>query len=434
MPPPEDRSGRAEPPALPPAGPHLVVFSSLFPNALQPGAGLFVRERAFRLGQRLPITVVSPVPWFPLQGLLRRLRPGWRPPAPHFERQGAVEVHFPRFLSLPGLGRRFDAWSMALAAWPLLRRLQRQGRLHAIDAHFGYPDGTAAARLARWLGVPATVTLRGTESRHASDPVLGPQLARALKGLDRVFSVSDSLRQVALQLGVPSDRTKVVGNGVDLSRFQPLPQGECRAALGLPVDARVLVTVGGLCERKGFHRVIALLPALRQRFPTLHYLAVGGPSPEGDWTERLKQQARDLGVADIVHFTGPQPPDALRRYLSAADVFVLSTRNEGWANVFLEAMACGLPVVTTTVGGNAEVVCRDDLGRLVPFDDAPRLQAAIDDALRHPWDRAALRAYAEANTWDRRIDVLEHEFRALAGHGADRPAGSPRPAAPGGAR
>ena len=105
------------------AGARVLVFSSLFPSALQPGAGLFVRERAFRLGQRLPITVVSPVPWFPLQGLLRRLRPGWRPPAPHFERQGTVEVHFPRFLSLPGLGRRFDAWSMALAAWPLLRRV-----------------------------------------------------------------------------------------------------------------------------------------------------------------------------------------------------------------------------------------------------------------------------------------------------------------------
>lgn len=425
MPPPEPK------PAATADDPHLVVFSSLFPSQLQPGAGLFVRERAFRLGQRLPITVVSPVPWFPLQGLVRRFRPGWRPPAPTFERQGQVEVYFPRFLALPGLGRRFDAISMALAARPLLHRLRRAGRVHAMDAHFGYPDGAAAVHLGQWLGLPVAVTLRGTESRHAADPVLAPRLGRALRQASRVFSVSDSLRQVALQLGVPPERARVVGNGVDLARFRPLPRAECRAALGLPADARVLVTVGGLCERKGFHRVIEQLPALRRAHPGLHYLVVGGPSPEGDWTARLQQQARDAGVADIVHFTGPQKPDALSRYLSAADVFVLATRNEGWANVFLEAMACGLPVVTTTVGGNAEVVCRDDLGLLVPFDDAPALQAAIDAALRRSWDAGALRAYAESNTWDRRIDVLEQEFRALAGSVRHPPDRAPATAAPG---
>jgi glycosyltransferase involved in cell wall biosynthesis len=228
-----------------------------------------------------------------------------------------------------------------------------------------------------------------------------------------VFSVSDSLRQVALQLGVPPERAIVVGNGVDLARFYPLPRAEARHALGLPTDAPVLVSVGGLCERKGFHRVMACLPRLRQRHPSLRLLVVGGPSPEGDWTNQLAALARQLGIDDAVVFAGPQPPDALRQWLSAADVFVLATRNEGWANVFLEAMACGLPVVTTRVGGNAEVVNAPDLGIVVPFGDEPALEAAIDGALRTPWDRAHIRAYAEANTWDRRVDQLEREFVAL---------------------
>jgi glycosyltransferase involved in cell wall biosynthesis len=92
---------------------------------------------------------------------------------------------------------------------------------------------------------------------------------------------------------------------------------------------------------------------------------------------------------------------------------VLATRNEGWANVFLEAMACGLPVVTTRVGGNAEVVCRDDLGTVVPFGDATALREAIAAALLRDWDRSAIRRYAEANSWDERIAVLVEEFRAL---------------------
>jgi teichuronic acid biosynthesis glycosyltransferase TuaC len=94
-------------------------------------------------------------------------------------------------------------------------------------------------------------------------------------------------------------------------------------------------------------------------------------------------------------------------------VFVLATRNEGWANVFLEAMACGLPVVTTDVGGNAEVVCRPELGLLVPFGDGAALTAALNRALAHEWNRTAILEYARANQWDRRVAQLLRAFEAL---------------------
>jgi glycosyltransferase involved in cell wall biosynthesis len=380
---------------------------------MQPGAGLFVRERMFRVGARLPIAVVAPVPWFPLQAWLKRWRPASRPGAPTYECQRGVDVWYPRFFSIPVLLRRLDGLAMAVGAWPRLRALRAAGRLDIIDAHFAYPDGYAAMLLGRWLGVPVTVTLRGTETRHAGDPALRGRLRRALLGARRVFAVSESLRQVALQLGVPADRTRVVGNGVDLHRFRPWPKAECRTTLGLPTDAKVLVTVGGLVERKGFHRVIELMPAIRARWPELHYLVIGGPSPEGDWTAKLQTQVRSLQLEGYVHFFGAVEPDALASYLGAADVFVLATANEGWANVLLEAMACGLPVVTTQVGGNAEVVSRPELGTIVPFGDSEALHRALVQALDRVWDKAALRRHAEANTWDRRVDDLESEFRAL---------------------
>ena len=131
-------------------GPHVVVLSSLFPSAAQPGAGLFVRERMFRVGRRLPLAVVSPRPWFPGQALLRRVRPGFRPPSAAHETQDGRDVWFPRFPSLPGLLKRLDGLAMALGAWPRLRRLRREGRLDVLDAHFGYPDGAAAVRLGRF--------------------------------------------------------------------------------------------------------------------------------------------------------------------------------------------------------------------------------------------------------------------------------------------
>lgn len=386
--------------------PRILVFSTLFPSPAQPTAGVFIRERMFRVARRLPLVVVSPRPWFPLQGLIRRFRPHFRVPAPGFELHQGVEIHRPRFLSVPGLFRGLDSLSMALASFRLLRRLQRAERFNLIDAHFAYPDGHAATLLGRWLSVPVSITLRGTEVPLSRTRWRRDLMARGLRDADHVFSVSDSLRRHVGQLGIDPARVEVVGNGVDNDRFHPVPRDEARKALDLPAAAPVLISVGGLVERKGFHRVIECLPALRDAYPGLQYLIVGGPGPEGDWSERLRALVAEHGLQDTVRFLGSIAPDKLKGPLSASDVFVLATRNEGWANVFLEAMACGLPVVTTDVGGNREVVCNDRLGTVVPFGDPGALQAALHDALGRDWDRAAIRAHARANDWEARVDAL----------------------------
>ena len=410
----------AEARAVAAGGIDLVVFSSLFPSAARPGAGLFIRERMFRVAQHRPLAVVSPQPWFPGQSLIRRLRPGYRPQAPALEIQQGIRVYHPRFLSVPGLLRQFDGWSMALGSFFLLRRLKAEGA-RLIDAHFTYPDGEAATRLGRWLGLPVTITLRGTEVPHSHNPLLRPRLVRTLRAAARVFSVSDSLRQLALELGVAAENTEVVGNGIDMGRFHPVDRAAARSRYDIPENAQVLISVGALVERKGMHRVIDCLPALIKRHPYLHYVIVGGSGPEGDMRTELDAHVARLGLGERVHFLGALPPDELKWALSASDVFVLATRNEGWANVFLEAMACGLPVVTTAVGGNAEVVCRDELGSIVPFGDAGSLQQALEDALDKDWDRAAIIGYAQANQWDKRVAQLLCAYDRIINNAVEQP-------------
>ena len=108
--------------------PRLVVFSTLFPSSAQPTAGVFIRERMFRVGRELPIVVVAPRPWFPLQGLIRLIRPGFRPSTPRHERQQGVDVYQPRFLSIPGLAKSLDGMLMALSLyWPMRRLRARPG-------------------------------------------------------------------------------------------------------------------------------------------------------------------------------------------------------------------------------------------------------------------------------------------------------------------
>ncbi len=185
-------------------GPRLIVFSSLFPHSGAPGAGLFIRERMFRVGKELPLVVVSPKPWFPGQGLLRRFRPHFRPLAPRSELQDGVEVYFPRFLSLPGLLRRFDGISMALASYRLVKLLKEQKGYNLINAHFAYPDGYAASCLGSWHDLPFTVTLRGTEVPHSKKAPLRLRMLKALNEASRVFSVSRALKDHVVALGVES--------------------------------------------------------------------------------------------------------------------------------------------------------------------------------------------------------------------------------------
>jgi len=397
------------------AGPRLLVFSSLFPSSARPQAGLFIRERLRHVMPPVYAVVVSPQPWFPLQQLLRRLRPGYRPAIPRHEVQGGLEVFSPRFLSLPGLGRRFDGFMMAVCSFAVVRREVRRRRLELIDAHFAYPDGYAASLLSRWLKVPFIVTLRGTEHRACRTPALRRRLLWGLDRATRVVTVANSLRDVVATAGADSGKIERVGNGVDTERFHPVDRVKARVSLGIPDGAPVLVSVGGLVPRKGFHRVIDLLPPLRERWPGLRYLVVGGASPEGNYLADLQQQVDRLQLWECVHFLGAMPPEALKVPLSAADIFVLATENEGWANVFLEAMACGLPVVTTRVGGNPEVVENDTLGCVVPFGDGAAMQACIEKLLINPPDRSVIRRHAEGHSWNARVTRLLAIYGEAAG-------------------
>ena len=397
--------------------PHLLVFSSLFPHSGAPNAGVFIRERMFRVGKTLPITVISPKPWFPGQSLIRYFKPGFRLPAPRHEIQDGITVYHPRYISFPGMLKQLDGFFMAAGSYLIARRLKKQLGIRLLDAHFTYPDGYAATLLGRWLDLPVTITLRGTEVPQSGRDKLRPLLVRAWRGAARLFSVSESLRQHAISLGIDNRKIKVIGNGVDTTKFHPTDRMFVRQSLGIPESAKVIISVGALVERKGFHRVIEILPELFDTYPELHYLIVGGAGPEGDFREGLMRQVKSLQLESRVHFLGAMPSTELKWPLSAADLFVLSTSNEGWANVFLEAMACGLPVVTTDVGGNKEVVCRPELGRIVPFGDATALLESVRSALSGSWDRTAIRKYAMENAWDQRVACLVEEFLTIISDG-----------------
>lgn len=396
------------------AEPRLIVYSSLFPNSAAPVAGVFIKERMFRVGKTIPVVVIAPQAWSPIDWFVRLFRKSFRPMGAELEVMDGIEIHRPRWFSLPGVGKRFDGWLMAKGTERCVRRVHEKFRGTIIDAHFLYPDGWAATRIGVRLGLPVTITVRGSKDEWLIGTNREPRLVEAMRSATRLFCVSEALkRDVVARLGIDEFKATVVANGVDLAKFTRVDRREARQKLGIDQDRKVIIGVGGLIERKGFHRVIPLLAPLRAQFPDLLYLIVGGGSSQADMKRRLEGLAEQHGVSDAVRFCGPQAPEDLKFYYGAADAFVLATEHEGWANVFLEAMACGLPVITTNVGGNAEVVSSDAVGILVEWWDPEAFRDAIAHALQREWSSEAIVAHARANAWDARIQQLIEAFESI---------------------
>lgn len=407
-----------------PPGLRLIVLSSLFPSAETPNAGLFIRERMFRLAGQVPMTVVAPVAWSPMDWLIRRFRPGYRPQPVRHEVMDSIVVLRPRFLSVPGLMKRLDGLLMAWCCYSTVRRLRQSFAPTLIDGHFLYPDGFAAVWLGARLGIPVTVNIRGSKDQRLIGSSCESPMRWTLKRAAGILAVSDQLvRDVACPLGVLPGKVSVIGNGIDLDKFQPRDRLSARRRLQLAPDARVLIGVGNLIELKGFQRVIPLLPRLRERFPALQYLIVGSSAQQESLLPSLKRLAETHGVADVVRFCGPQPQTELAWFYSAADLFVLATAYEGWANVLLEALACGLPVVTTQVGGNPQVIASPEVGTLVDFWAPEAFSRAVAAALERDWDRQHLRDYAATHAWDRRMESLLKFLSDAAGRPDRLPAG-----------
>ena len=191
-------------------------------------------------------------------------------------------------------------------------------------------------------------------------------------------------------------------------RFQPVAQAQARTQLGLSGEP-LLISVGHLVEVKGHDLTLDALALLAPRWPGARLCLVG----DGPLRGKLQAQAAALGLTDRVSFAGAVPNDQLATWYSAADVMVLASRSEGWANVLLESMACGTPVVATAVGGTAEVVATPSVGRLVAPGDPAAIAQGVVALLDSPADRAAVRSYAEGFGWRETTDAQLRMFREL---------------------
>ena len=349
----------------------ILTFSTLFPNTVRPSHGVFVETRLRHLvaSGEVSARVVAPIPWFPSTqprfGEYAKFAA-----APRAEVRFGLAVDHPRYFLPPKVGMNIAPLLLALSAKRVIQRMLAAGEdFDLIDAHYFYPDGVAAVLLGQWFNKPVVITARGTDinliPQHALPRKMILWAARRAAGM---ITVCQALKDALVGLGVPAERIVALRNGVDLKLFQPVNREAERVRLKM--GRRTLLSVGYLIPRKGHDLIIRALPAL----PDTDLILAG----DGPDKAMLIALAAELGVADRVRLVGALPQAELRSYYGAADALVLASSREGWANVLLEAMACGTPVVASNVWGTPEVVATPEAGVLMPAYTPQGVAAGVD--------------------------------------------------------
>ncbi len=385
----------------------VLTLTTLYPNSEQTHHGLFVRHRLKQLVESRPIEakVVAPVPWFPISwGFLGKYAMFSK--VKKCEQQGDIEVWHPKYLVIPKLGMSIAPFLMAICILFKIKKMLKQGfEFELIDAHYIYPDGVAAVLIGKLVGKPVVITARGSDINVIMDYMLPKLFIKwAVNNASAVITVSKALRNKIKNLDVSQSNISVLRNGVDLTLFKPSGNRKnLRKSLNL--SKKTILSVGNLIPLKGHHLIIEALIDLPEC-----ELLIAGAGPE---EFKLKQLAAKHSLDNKVFFLGSMNQVDLQKYYSASDVLVLASESEGWANVLLESMACGTPVVATNVGGASEIVQTETAGILVKTRNVESIRAGIKRMIENYPNRIEVRQYAELFSWKETSDGQYELFKKI---------------------
>jgi glycosyltransferase involved in cell wall biosynthesis len=358
----------------------VLVLASLFPHAHNETLGLSTYRRTAPMAAWCDLKVIS----------LRT-----RNDLPERETFGGLDVIRPRWWRVPKLSVLLDGYVYAALAGRALRRVCPDFDPDLIDAHWLYPDGFGAVRLARRLGKPVVLNGRGSDVNEFCFRWPMRHFARrALRAATHLIAVSSPLKEKMIEAGAPADRITVVTNGVDTALYRPGDRDAARRALGVPAGPVILVSAGSVVEGKGFQHLIAGLALLPAELSVHLYIA--GPGPYRDTLERV---ARETGVADRVTLLGRVAQERMPQWYRAADFFCFGSLREGCPNVVLESLACGTPVVSTRVGGVPDLVDEGRTGLLFEPGSPEAFARTLAQATARPWDRQAIAAHGASRSW-----------------------------------
>lgn len=355
----------------------ILFFSNAFPNPAQPTRGPFNRALLGAVAQNHAVHVVSPISWVDEVSAWRQ---GKGLGSRSATLSSSLTATYPRWYYTPRVLRSQYGHFM----WHSVRsHLLQQSRLFKPDAivsYWAHPDGEVAVRLAERLQVPSVAMVGGSDilllARSGSRRRV---ILKTLHAADAVVPVSGNLRDTLLADGIPDDKLTLIPRGVDRAVFRPGNREDARHRLGVDLVRPFVIAVGRLVPVKGFEVLINAMHLLSKSGTPPQLVIIGG----GELRGALQQQIRQLGLQETVKLVGAQTQEVIADWYRAANLVALSSHSEGIPNVLLEALATGVPFVSTHVGGVADIA-DEQHHTLVPPNDPRALAEAIHKRMNTP--------------------------------------------------
>lgn len=383
----------------------ILVLTNVFPDVVEGNKGLQVKIECVGLAKEFDVEVIAPIPW--LIFLRHYLGKKRNRQMRNSQVTQDIPVYRPMYFTILKIGLQFSGVFYFLSVRGLVLTLRRNCKFDLILAYWTYPDGYAAALFSKMFKVPLIIRPRGSDVNIiAQNKKLRPYVIAALEKADKVITKSAALKDKVKDLGINENKISVITSGIDQDRFFMIGHQEARERSGLPQRQKIILFVGNLVPIKGIDVLLKAIHILKSRGTSkcMLYLVGSGPLKES-----LCNMITDLSLQDCVRMVGEVSNQNLHLWMNASDLFCLPSHNEGWPNVLMEALACGVPVVATKVGGIPEIINDTTLGILVPPRDEKKLAEAIEEALCRKWDREKLLMRVREETWDKVAERLKNE-------------------------
>ncbi|UPW19197.1 glycosyltransferase [Agarivorans sp. TSD2052] len=357
------------------SNPEMVIITNLYPLPWEPNRGKFNHQQFELLKSSYQLSILVPVAfleWFKHRKQIRQTE----------------TLRYVPYFYTPKLARRFYSLMMFLSLLLHSGFWLRRKRPKILMASWAFPEAVASSWLAKLLGARFFFKVHGSDiNLLAKDPARAKQIKKASVSALGILSVSQALAKEMVGLGIEHAKISVIYNGVDHQKFG--------GVTARPFRQNYVLYVGNLKADKGVLELYQGFAQIASEQPALQLVYAG----TGAMKRIIEQQADADDLAKRVHFLGSVEHALLPAWVAHADLLALPSYAEGVPNVVLEAMACGTPVLATSVGGIPEVVDEACCGVLIPPQDSIAVAQGLQQILARKWDKQTIKQHASQFSW-----------------------------------
>ena len=270
-----------------------------------------------------------------------------------------------------------------------------------VHAHRTWPCGTIAYRFNKISNTPYVVTAHGGDAY--SLPLKGKYwnkvIEQSLNAALNVITVSKKNKEI-MEKAMNVTNIHVIPNGFNDSKFLKSDKDKCRELFKLPLEKTIFISVGFLEPIKGYNYLIEAISKIDNS--NLYFIVVG----DGMQKQSLLQLAQDFGISNQINFVGAVSHEDVNKWLNAADFFIMPSLNEGVPTAMFEALACGLPVIASSVGGIPEIINNEKYGLLFKPQSSSEIEKSIKKAIDKEWSSNEIVEYSKKFIWSNLVEEI----------------------------